>query len=140
MPTPDSRIIYTQTDEAPALATHSLLPIIQKFTMPAGIQIETRDISLSGRIIANFPEYLEEQQRIPDALAELGEMTLSPDANIIKLPNISASLPQLKAAIKGRTFCSHQFNTYLIGGIESHRLFTAIEITAVHVRNFSLGR
>ncbi len=100
MPTPDSRIIYTQTDEAPALATHSLLPIIQKFTMPAGIQIETRDISLSGRIIANFPEYLEEQQRIPDALAELGEMTLSPDANIIKLPNISASLPQLKAAIK----------------------------------------
>ncbi len=100
MPTPDSRIIYTQTDEAPALATHSLLPIIQKFTMPAGIQIETRDISLSGRIIANFPEYLEEQQRIPDALAELGEMTHSPDANIIKLPNISASLPQLKAAIK----------------------------------------
>ena len=100
MPTHDSRIIYTQTDEAPALATHSLLPIIQKFTLPAGIKIETRDISLSGRIIASFPEDLEEQQRIPDALAELGEMTLSPDANIIKLPNISASLPQLKAAIK----------------------------------------
>ena len=100
MPTHDSRIIYTQTDEAPALATHSLLPIIQKFTLPAGIEIETRDISLSGRIIANFPEYIEEQQRIPDALAELGGMTLTPDANIIKLPNISASLPQLKAAIK----------------------------------------
>ena len=140
MPTPDSRIIYTQTDEAPALATHSLLPIIQKFTMPAGIQIETRDISLSGRIIANFPEYLEEQQRIPDALAELGEMTLSPDANIIKLPNISASLPQLKAAIKELQQKGFNVPSYP----DSPKIDEDIQIRAryekVNMRNFSLGR
>ena len=94
------KIIYTETDEAPALATYSLLPIIQAFTQSAGIAVETRDISLSGRILAAFPEYLKEDQRIADALAELGELANKPEANIIKLPNISASVPQMKAAIK----------------------------------------
>src|SRR5882762_10314174 len=92
-------IIYTKTDEAPALATYSLLPIVQAFTKRAGIAVETRDISLAGRIIANFPDFLKPEQRIADALAELGALTLKPEANIIKLPNISASVPQLKAAI-----------------------------------------
>ncbi len=95
-----SKIIYTKIDEAPALASYSLLPIIKAFTKTSGVEIETKDISLAGRIIANFPENLTEEQRIPDNLAELGELTQSPDANIIKLPNISASVPQLKAAIK----------------------------------------
>jgi len=95
-----AKIIYTETDEAPALATYSLLPIVQAFSAAAGIEVETRDISLSGRIIANFPDFLKPEQRIADALAELGEMANQPDANIIKLPNISASIPQLKAAIK----------------------------------------
>jgi len=94
-----AKIIYTMTDEAPALATRSLLPIVSAFTGAAGIQVETRDISLSGRIIAAFPEFLKEDQKIPDDLAELGQLVLQPDANIIKLPNISASIPQLKAAI-----------------------------------------
>lgn len=93
-------IIYTKIDEAPALATYSFLPIIRTFTEPAGIEVETRDISLAGRIIANFSEYLAEEQRIGDALAELGDMVKTPEANIIKLPNISASIPQLKAAVK----------------------------------------
>ncbi|MFM8784888.1 MAG: NADP-dependent isocitrate dehydrogenase, partial [Phycisphaerales bacterium] len=92
-------IIWTHTDEAPALASCSLLPIIRSFAGPAGIRVETRDISLSGRILAAFPECLKPEQRIPDALAELGRMCLTPEANIIKLPNISASVPQLKAAI-----------------------------------------
>lgn len=96
----EAKIIYTKTDEAPMLATYSLLPIINIFTKKAGINVETRDISLAGRIIANFPEYLKEDQRISDALAELGELTQYPEANIIKLPNISASIPQMKAAIK----------------------------------------
>ena len=95
----DPVIIYTLTDEAPALATYSLLPIVQAFTRPAGLAVETRDISLAGRILANFPEALSTDQRQSDDLAELGGLTQSPDANIIKLPNISASLPQLKAAI-----------------------------------------
>ncbi|ABV87855.1 NADP-dependent isocitrate dehydrogenase [Shewanella pealeana] len=95
-----STIIYTETDEAPALATLSLLPIIQKFTQTAGVDVETRDISLSGRVIANFPENLTAEQRINDALAELGELAKKPEANIIKLPNISASIPQLKACIQ----------------------------------------
>ncbi|PTB89239.1 NADP-dependent isocitrate dehydrogenase [Pseudidiomarina aestuarii] len=98
--TDSSKIIYTETDEAPRLATYSLLPIIQAFTKAAGVSIETRDISLAGRVIANFPEYLTEDQRIGDALAELGEMAKTPEANIIKLPNISASIPQLTACIK----------------------------------------
>ncbi|MEE2681972.1 MAG: NADP-dependent isocitrate dehydrogenase, partial [Planctomycetota bacterium] len=92
-------IIYTHTDEAPALATYSFLPIIRAFTEGSGIGIETRDISLSGRIIANFPEFLDASQRIDDALAELGRLATTPEANIIKLPNISASVPQLKDAI-----------------------------------------
>ncbi|MFJ3636735.1 NADP-dependent isocitrate dehydrogenase [Streptomyces sp. NPDC090112] len=95
----DSTIIYTHTDEAPALATYSFLPVIQAYASTAGVNVETRDISLAGRIIAVFPEYLEESQRIADALAELGELAKTPEANIIKLPNISASIPQLKAAI-----------------------------------------
>ncbi|WP_035796847.1 NADP-dependent isocitrate dehydrogenase [Kitasatospora mediocidica] len=95
----DSTIIYTHTDEAPALATYSFLPVIQAYASTAGVRVETRDISLAGRIIASFPERLEEGQRIADALAELGELAKSPSANIIKLPNISASVPQLKAAI-----------------------------------------
>ena len=94
------KIIYTFTDEAPALATRSLLPIVQAFAKSAGITVETRDISLAGRIIAVFPDYLEESQKLGDALAELGALAVKPEANIIKLPNISASMPQLKAAIK----------------------------------------
>ncbi|MFT5713008.1 MAG: isocitrate dehydrogenase, partial [Glaciecola sp.] len=100
MTTDTSKIIYTITDEAPALATQSLLPIIKAFTASSGIAVETRDISLAGRIIANFPDYLTEEQRIADALAELGELAKTPEANIIKLPNISASVPQLHSAIK----------------------------------------
>ncbi|MFT5846376.1 MAG: isocitrate dehydrogenase [Psychroserpens sp.] len=92
-------IIYTKTDEAPALATHSLLPIIKAFTKSSNINIESRDISLAARILANFPDFLTAAQRVPDALTELGELAKSPEANIIKLPNISASVPQLKAAI-----------------------------------------
>jgi isocitrate dehydrogenase len=95
-----SKIIYTQTDEAPALATYSLLPIVEAFTKTSGIEIETKDISLASRILALFPEKLTENQRVSDALAELGELVKKPEANIIKLPNISASVPQLIAAIK----------------------------------------
>ena len=94
------KIIYTKTDEAPALATYSLLPIINAFTGPSGIFVEARDISLAGRIIAHFPENLKDSQRIPDELAALGKLAKTPEANIIKLPNVSASIPQLKAAIK----------------------------------------
>ncbi|HEY7771842.1 MAG TPA: NADP-dependent isocitrate dehydrogenase [Marinagarivorans sp.] len=96
----DYKIIYTETDEAPALATYSFLPIVRAFTGAAGVEIEVKDISLAGRILAVFPEYLKDDQRQPDALAELGELAKTPEANIIKLPNISASIPQLKAAIK----------------------------------------
>ncbi len=95
----DPTIIYTKTDEAPALATYSLLPIIKAFARPCGVQVETRDISLAGRILSQFPEYLEASQRVGDALAELGALAKQPEANIIKLPNISASIPQLKGAI-----------------------------------------
>ena len=93
------KIIYTHTDEAPALATASLLPIVQAFAAAADVDVELRDISLAGRILAQFPELLDPEQRVPDALAELGELAKTPAANIIKLPNISASLPQMKAAI-----------------------------------------
>ncbi len=95
----DSKIIYTHTDEAPALATYSLLPVISAYAATAGVEVETRDISLAGRIIASFPERLAPEQRIDDALAELGELVEKPEANVIKLPNISASIPQVKAAI-----------------------------------------
>ncbi len=96
----DARIIYTETDEAPMLATYSFLPVVQAFTKAAGVRVETRDISLAGRILASFPEKLTEAQRLGDALAELGELAKTPEANIIKLPNISASVPQLIAAIR----------------------------------------
>lgn len=94
-----SKILYTKTDEAPALATYSFLPIVKAFTAKAGIDVETRDISLAGRILATFPDFLTQEQQMGDALAELGELAKTPEANIIKLPNISASIPQLKAAI-----------------------------------------
>ena len=93
------KIIYTMTDEAPALATYSFLPIIEKFTSIAGIEVESSDISLATRILASFPEYLTDQQKVNDTLAELGDLTQDPEANIIKLPNISASIHQLRAAI-----------------------------------------
>lgn len=96
----NSKIIWTKIDEAPALATYSLLPIVNAFTKAAGVTVETCDISLAGRIIANFPENLTESQKLPDGLAALGKLVLLPEANLIKLPNISASVPQLKAAIK----------------------------------------
>lgn len=95
-----AKIIYTKTDEAPFLATHSFLPIVKSFTAGSNIAVETKDISLASRILANFPEYLTQEQRLTDSLAELGQLAKSPDANIIKLPNISASVPQLLAAIK----------------------------------------
>ena len=98
--TEGSYIIYTKTDEAPALGTFSLLPIVQAFTKHAGIELKEWDISLSGRIIANFPDKLTNDQKIPDYLTIAGELCLDPIANIIKLPNISASIPQLKSAIK----------------------------------------
>ena len=100
MATKTSKIIWTEIDEAPALATYSLLPIVQAFTKGTGVAVETSDISLAGRILANFPENLTEKQRIADNLTQLGELTLKPEANIIKLPNISASVPQLVEAIK----------------------------------------
>ena len=100
MSTDSSTIVYTLTDEAPLLATSSLLPIIRTFTAPAGVNVVTSDISVAGRILGQFPDYLTEEQRVPDTLTELGKLTLRPEANIIKLPNISASVAQLKAAIK----------------------------------------
>jgi len=100
MTTNASKIIYTKTDEAPALATYSFLPIVKAFTKAAGVSVELRDISLAGRILAVFPEYLTESQKQSDDLAELGELAKAPEANIIKLPNISASIPQIKGAIK----------------------------------------
>ncbi|RYZ80646.1 MAG: hypothetical protein EOO68_37035 [Moraxellaceae bacterium] len=96
----NAKILYTITDEAPMLATHSLLPIVQAFTKPAGISVETRDISLAARILANLSDYVSPEQKMPDALAELGQLATTPEANIIKLPNISASVPQLKEVIK----------------------------------------
>ena len=100
MTTRTSKIIWTQTDEAPALATYSFLPIVQVFTKGTGVEVEPWDISLAGRILANFPESLTEEQRIPDYLAKMGELALTREGNIIKLPNISASIPQLCEAIK----------------------------------------
>ncbi len=94
------KIIYTLTDEAPALATYSLLPIIDAFTDSAGVEVETRDISLAARVLAQFPDILSDEQRVSDDLAELGQLAKTPEANIIKLPNISASGPQLKATNK----------------------------------------
>ena len=109
---PSSRIIYTQTDEAPALATYSFLPVVQAFTKAAGVEVETRDISLAGRILANFPDHLTAEQKVADALTELGELAKTPEANIIKLPNISASIPQLKAAISELQSQGYQIPDY----------------------------
>ena len=95
-----AKIIYTKTDEAPALATHSFLPIVQSFVKSSGIEIETKDISLAGRILSTFSDYLEDNQKVEDALTVLGELVKKPEANIIKLPNISASIPQLKETIE----------------------------------------
>jgi isocitrate dehydrogenase len=95
-----SKIIYTLTDEAPLLATCAFLPIIRTFTSPAGIDIVKSDISVSARVLAEFSEFLKDDQKVPDTLAELGKLTLQPDTNIIKLPNISASVAQLKACVK----------------------------------------
>ncbi|MBI3810559.1 MAG: NADP-dependent isocitrate dehydrogenase, partial [Nitrospirae bacterium] len=100
MTTKASKIIYTKTDEGPALATYSFLPIVKAFTKAAGVSVEMKDISLAGRIIAAFPEHLTAQQKQSDDLAEVGALAKTPEANIIKLPNISASIPQLKAALK----------------------------------------
>ncbi|MCX5730867.1 MAG: NADP-dependent isocitrate dehydrogenase, partial [Deltaproteobacteria bacterium] len=99
MTTKTSKIIWTQIDEAPALATYSFLPIVKAFVKGTGVEVETRDISVTGRILAIFPEKLKPEQRVPDYLAQLGEMAKTPEANIIKLPNVSASVPQLKEAI-----------------------------------------
>lgn len=107
-----SKIHYTMTDEAPMLATHSFLPIVQGFTKSANIEIEVADISLAGRILANFPEFLKDDQKISDALAELGDLAKTPEANIIKLPNISASIPQLNAAIKELQSKGYQVPNY----------------------------
>ena len=98
--TTTSKIIWTKIDEAPALATYSFLPVVQAFTKGTGVSVETWDISLAGRILANFPENLTGKQKMPDYLAQMGKLALTPEANIIKLPNISASIPQLKAAIR----------------------------------------
>ena len=94
------KIIYTKTDEAPFLATHSFLPIVQAFTKSAGVEVETRDISLAARILSAFPDFLSDDQKVSDDLLELGTLAKQPEANIIKLPNISASVPQLIAAIE----------------------------------------
>jgi len=94
------KIIYTETDEAPMLATYSFKPMVEAFASTAGVEVETRDISLAARILAQFPDRLTDEQRVPDTLAELGELAKTPEANIVKLPNISASIPQLKATIK----------------------------------------
>src|SRR3954464_15075027 len=106
-------IIYTYTDEAPALATHSFLPVIEAFARSAGFGVELRDISLAGRILAQFPERLSDEQRVPDALGELGELAKTPEANIIKLPNISASIPQLRAAITELQEAGYDIPDYL---------------------------
>ena len=118
------KIIYTITDEAPALATRSLLPVIQRFTRSSGIQVETRDISLAGRILSSFPDALTESQRTGDALAELGALARTPEANIIKLPNISASVPQLKAAIGELSAQGYNLPEYPEdpGGPEEHEI------------------
>jgi isocitrate dehydrogenase len=107
-----AKIIWSEIDEAPALATYAFLPVVQAFTKGTGIEVETKDISLSGRIIANFPDKLTEEQKIPDYLAELGELVQTPEANVIKLPNISASIPQLQAAIKELQAKGYDIPTY----------------------------
>src|SRR3989338_3302250 len=106
------KIIWTEIDEAPALATYSLLPIVKAFTKGTGVAVETANISLAGRILANSPEHLAPEQKLPDSLARLGELTHNPEANIIKLPNISASVPQLKEAIRELQFQGYKVPNY----------------------------
>src|SRR5215510_726229 len=108
----DPTIIYTLTDEAPLLATAAFLPVIRTFTTPAGIQVEECDISVANRILGNFPHYLTPEQRVPDTLTEIGKKTLEPDANSIKLPNISASVPQLNVTIKERRGKAYMVTEY----------------------------
>jgi isocitrate dehydrogenase len=107
-----SKIIYTITDEAPALATRSFLPIVKAFVEPSGIQIDTKDISLAARILASFSDFLTDDQKVEDALAQLGDLVKLPEANVIKLPNISASIPQLKAALKELQAKGYQLPNY----------------------------
>ena len=107
------KIIYTKVDEAPALATYSFFPIVKAFTEVAGVKVETKDISLAGRIIANFPDNLTDSQRQPNDLAELGELVKKPEANVIKLPCISASIPQLKAATPVLSRCCYSLSLRL---------------------------
>ena len=129
-----SKIIYTHTDEAPALATVSFLPIIQAFASAAGVEVETRDISLAGRILAKFPDHLTEEQRAPDALAELGALALRPEANIIKLPNVSASLPQLKAAIADLPIRERRILELRFGlGLSQSEIAEKVGVSQVHV-------
>ena len=111
------KLTWTKTDEAPALASYALLPILQAYFKGTGVEIETADISLAGRIIANFPECLRNDQKIPDELTRLGELAQTPEANIIKLPNISASVPQLKRAIAelGENIIIRRFTRFQVG-------------------------
>ena len=127
-----AKIIYTLTDEAPLLATHSLLPIIEAFTSAAGVEVETRDISLAGRILAAFNDVLPDAQRVPDALAELGELAKTPEANIIKLPNISASVPQLEAAIAELNAQGYDLPSYADADADAKARYDAVKGSAVN--------
>ena len=134
-----STIIYTHTDEAPLLATYSFLPIIQAYASTAGVSVETRDISLAGRVIAQFPDRLTEEQRLDDALAELGELAKTPGANIIKLPNISASIPQLKATIaelqeKGYDLPDYP-DLFWADGLDQQKIFVIPSLDLVVAKN-----
>jgi isocitrate dehydrogenase len=116
------KIIYTKTDEAPALATYSFYPIVKSYTKAANVGMETKDISLAGRILSQFPQYLSDDQKVSDDLAELGELAKKPEANIIKLPNISASIPQLKTAIKElqeKGYNVQEGNSRIIGKVDA---------------------
>ena len=132
-----SQIIYTKIDEAPALASHSLLPILRAFTKGSGIKLEAWDISLTGRIIANFPDNLTEEQKLPDYLSMASLLCDDPSANIIKLPNISASIPQLKAALKELQEKGYDIPDYPDEPVtdEHHKLFerfSRVLVSAVH--------
>ena len=131
------KIIYTKTDEAPALATYSFLPIVEAFTKPSGIEIEIKDISLASRILALFPECLTPSQKVPDTLTELSELAKKPEANIIKLPNISASVPQLIAAIKelqsvGFAIPNYMENPKTAEEIEIQKKYNSVKGSAVN--------
>ncbi|NLD77525.1 MAG: NADP-dependent isocitrate dehydrogenase, partial [Acidimicrobiales bacterium] len=127
-----AKIIYTLTDEAPLLATYSLLPIVEAFTSTAGVEVETRDISLAGRILAAFADRLPDDQRTADALAELGELAKTPEANIIKLPNISASVPQLNAAIAELQALGYDLPSYEDASAEDKARYDAVKGSAVN--------